>query len=86
MSTPRFLLDAHVWGGLIKVGEEVGADTVLVQTQLPAGTDDEVVLAIAAKQNRILLTSNAQDFAPVVVEWFLSGREHGGYHRARSNT
>lgn len=78
MSTLRFLLDEHVWGGLVKVGEEVGADVVLAQTQLPAGIDDEVVLALAANQSRILLTSNAQDFAPLAVEWFLAGREHWG--------
>lgn len=37
----------------------------------------EVVLALASRQSRILLTSNAQDFAPLVAEWFLAGREHG---------
>ncbi len=77
MSAPRFLLDEHIWGGLIRVGEELGADAVLIQTQLPTGTDDEVVLALASRQSRILLTSNAQDFAPLVAEWFLAGREHG---------
>lgn len=78
MSTPRFLLDEHVWGGLVKLGGELGADVVLLQSQLPEGTDDEEVLSLAARQKRVLLTSNAQDFAPLVVEWFLAGREHWG--------
>ena len=78
MSIPRFLLDEHVWGGLVEVGQEVGADVLLVQSRLPSGTDDEEVLAFAASQRRILLTSNAQDFAPLVVEWFLAEREHWG--------
>lgn len=78
MSVPRFLLDEHVWGGLVRVGQELGADVSLIQTQLPQGVDDEEVLLFAAKQKRVLLTSNAQDFAPKAVEWFLAGKEHWG--------
>jgi len=78
MSVPRFLLDEHVWGGLIKVGRQLGADVVLVQTYLAKGTDDEAVLAFAAQEQRVLLTSNAQDFAPLVVEWFLREQDHWG--------
>ena len=78
MSPPRFLLDEHVWGGLIAVGRRLEADIVLAQTQLPAGTDDEELLAYAAHQQRVRLTSNAQDFGPIAAEWFLAGREHWG--------
>lgn len=78
MSIPRFLLDEHVWGGLVQVGKELGTDVRLVQTELLAGADDEDVLAFAAGQGRILLTSNAQDFAPLVATWFLAEREHWG--------
>jgi len=28
MSQPRFLLDEHVWGGLVEVGRRIGADVV----------------------------------------------------------
>jgi len=78
VSGHRFLLDEHVWGGLVSVGQRLGTDVVLVQTQLPEGTIDEDVLAYAANQERILLTSNAQDFAPLAAEWFLVAREHWG--------
>ena len=78
MSRPRFLLDEHVWGGLVQLGIEIEVDVLLVQTRLPAGADDSEVLAFAASEQRILLTSNAQDFAPLVMDWFLSGREHWG--------
>ncbi|MEJ2305909.1 MAG: DUF5615 family PIN-like protein [Anaerolineales bacterium] len=78
MSAPRFLLDEHIWGGLIKVGERIGADVVLVQTRIPEGSRDEDVLVLAAEAKRILLTSNAKDFAPIAAEWFLAGREHWG--------
>lgn len=78
MSVPRFLLDEHVWGGLVDLGQAIEADILLVQTRLAAGTDDDEVLAFAAREERILLTGNAQDFAPLVAEWFLAGREHWG--------
>lgn len=57
MSLPRFLLDEHVWSGLVEVGQEIGVDVLLVQTRLPTGADDEEVLVFAASQERILLTS-----------------------------
>jgi hypothetical protein len=67
-----------VWGGLVEIGQEIGVDVFLVQTKLPPGSDDEAVLAFAASQERILLTSNAQDFAPLITEWFLAERDHWG--------
>ena len=63
MKQLRFLLDEHVWGGLTEVAQELGVDAVLVQTRLPRGADDEDVLAYAASQQRVLLTSNARDSA-----------------------
>lgn len=78
MSQLRFLLDEHVWGGLIEVGKRLGADLVLAQTILPEGTPDEKVLALASSQQRLLLTGNAQDFAPIVTQWYLTGEEHWG--------
>jgi predicted nuclease of predicted toxin-antitoxin system len=74
----RFLLDEHVWGGLIQVASQSGADALLTQTQLEEGASDEDVLAFAARERRILLTSNAQDSAPLAADWFLTGREHWG--------
>ncbi len=78
MSQPRFLLDEHVWGGLIAVGNRLGIDVVATREFLPEGAADEDVLALAAQQQRILLTGNTRDFAPKTAEWFLSGREHWG--------
>jgi hypothetical protein len=78
MSQPRFLLDEHVWGGLVDVGRRIGIDVLLTQAQLPTGTVDEDVLRFAARQQRILPTGNAQDFAPIARQWFLSGQEHWG--------
>jgi predicted nuclease of predicted toxin-antitoxin system len=49
----RFLLDEHVWGGLIQVASQSGADALLTQTQLEEGASDEDVLAFAARERRI---------------------------------
>jgi hypothetical protein len=76
MSQPRFLLDEHVWGGLIEAGRRLNLDVIAVQSVLPEGAADEEVLALAAQQQRLLLTSNTRDFAPKAAEWFLAGREH----------
>lgn len=78
MSRPRFLLDEHVWGGLVDVGRRVGVDVLLAQTQLPEGVADEDLLRFAAQQERIVLTGNAQDFGPIARQWFLAGHEHWG--------
>ena len=78
MSRPRFLLDEHVWGGLIEVGHRLNLDVVAVQTLLPEGTPDEDVLKFAAQRQRVLLTSNARDFAPIAAKWFLADHEHWG--------
>ena len=76
--TLRILLDEHVWNGLVEIGRQLGADVLPVQQVLPKGTADEEVLSLAAKETRILFTSNASDFAPLAVDWFLAGREHSG--------
>ena len=76
--TARFLLDEHVWAGLIRVGETIGADVIAVQSRLPEGSADEDVLDLAALEGRVLLTSNTRDFAPLAAEWFLAAKEHSG--------
>ena len=78
MSKPCFLLDEHVWGGLVEVGQTHSIDVVLVQTVLAEGSDDADVLSLAAQEGRVLLTSNAQDFAPLVADWFLHDCHHAG--------
>ncbi len=74
----RFLLDEHVWAGLIQVGETIGANVVAVQSRLPEGSADEDVLDLAALEGRILLTSNTRDFAPLAAEWYLASKDHWG--------
>jgi len=78
MSRLRFLLDEHVWAGLVELGLELDVDIVQVQEIADAGTPDDKVLALAAKTERVLLTANTRDFAPLAAQWFLDEQEHYG--------
>jgi hypothetical protein len=40
--------------------------------------DDPQVLELAAEQDRILVTRNARDFAPLLREWAEANRHHAG--------
>jgi predicted nuclease of predicted toxin-antitoxin system len=42
------------------------------------GLDDEDVLALATADDRILVTRNSRDFAPIAREWAELGRTHAG--------
>ncbi len=43
-----------------------------------AALPDPEVLALAARDHRILVTFNHRDFVPLVRDWAAAGREHGG--------
>lgn len=76
----RLLLDAHVSGKRIgKALRDSGHDVTAVdeETSLQAWTDDRL-LALAASQNRILVTFNVRDFPDIAREWAEEGRKHSG--------
>jgi len=80
MRRVRLLLDAHVSGP--KVGrrlEQAGHD-VRALDQEPAleGLDDDEVLALAATEQRILVTHNVADFPRILREWAATQRAHAG--------
>lgn len=76
----RFLLDAHVSGP--RVGERLSAAGHDVRDidQEPAleGLDDDDVLALAAAEERILVTHNVRDFPAILREWAAAQRTHSG--------
>jgi Domain of unknown function (DUF5615) len=76
----RLLLDAHVSGP--KVGrslEESGHDVrALDQEPTLEGLDDDEVLALAAGEERILVTHNVADFPRILREWASAQRAHAG--------
>ena len=76
----RLLLDAHVSGP--RVGERLTAagHDVRALDQEPAleGLDDDDVLALAAAEERILVTHNIRDFPAIIREWAGGERSHAG--------
>lgn len=42
------------------------------------GLDDEPVLELATSDERILITRNSRDFAPITRRWAEAGRDHAG--------
>jgi predicted nuclease of predicted toxin-antitoxin system len=77
----RILLDAHVSGP--RVGQRLTADGHDVRALdqepgLEGLDDDDDVLALAASEDRILITHNVRDFPAIVREWTAAGREHSG--------
>ena len=76
----RFLLDAHVSGPCVGQRLTVAGHEVRALDQDPAleGVDDDDVLALAAAEERILVTHNVRDFPAILREWSAAGREHSG--------
>jgi predicted nuclease of predicted toxin-antitoxin system len=76
----RFLLDAHVSGP--RVGQRLNAagHEVRALDQEPAleGLDDDDILALAAAEERILVTHNIRDFPAILRDWAASERSHAG--------
>ncbi len=76
----RLLLDEHVSARKIgKCLRDAGHDVrAIAEESGLAGLDDPDVLALAARDDRILVTFNHRDFAPLLREWAESSRHHGG--------
>lgn len=76
----RLLLDAHVSGPRVGRRVEAGGHDVRALDQEPAleGLDDEEVLALAASEQRVLVTHNIRDFPAILREWGAAQHAHAG--------
>lgn len=76
----RLLLDANLSPKRIGIAlQKRGHDVVSLASDAALGAlDDPQVLELAAEQNRILITRNSRDFAPLLREWAEAGRHHAG--------
>jgi predicted nuclease of predicted toxin-antitoxin system len=76
----RLLLDANL--SPKRIGSALqrrGHDVLNLASDAALGAlDDPQVLELAAEQDRILVTRNARDFAPILREWAEAGRHHAG--------
>lgn len=76
----RLLLDANLSPKRIgAVLAKRGHDVLSLASDPGLGAlDDPRVLELAAEQERILVTRNARDFAPLLREWAEANRHHAG--------
>lgn len=76
----RFLLDAHVSG--LTVGRRLEADghdvRALDQELMLEGLGDDRVLALAADEQRVVVTQDVGDFPSMLREWAAAQRPHAG--------
>lgn len=76
----RLLLDANL--SPKRIGsplEKRGHDVLSLASDAALGAlDDPEVLELAAEQDRILVTRNSRDFAPLLREWAEADRHHAG--------
>jgi predicted nuclease of predicted toxin-antitoxin system len=76
----RFLLDAHISGPNVGRPLREGGHDVRALDQDSALEDvqDEDVLALAAQEQRILVTQDVGDFPGMLREWAAAQRSHAG--------
>lgn len=76
----RLLLDANLSGRRIgRLLERRRHDVRALSNEAAlAGLSDDEVLALAARDERILVTPNSRDFAPLLRSWAEGARPHAG--------
>ena len=76
----RLLLDANLSPrGVAAKLRDNGHDVLaLAEDAVFEGLSDPQVLELAAAENRILITRNSRDFAPLTREWAEARRTHAG--------
>lgn len=73
MPRGRFLFDQHVNAPALRRLREAGIDVVHAAEVGLSEADDPDLLAWAAKENRIVVTRNYRDFAPLVEAYAQQG-------------
>jgi predicted nuclease of predicted toxin-antitoxin system len=76
----RLLLDANLSPrGIAAKLREAGHDVLaLAEDASFEGLPDPQVLELAAAEQRVLVTRNSRDFAPLARQWAEAGRSHAG--------
>lgn len=74
----RFLLDEDLNPAIAAVGRGIGLDVVSVHEIDRRGLDDREQLAFAARERRIFVTRNRDDFIKLTVSFYQAGDPHPG--------
>jgi len=75
----RLFLDAHVSGRAIaRALRERGHDVRADEERALDGWDDERLLRLATREQRVMVTFNVRDFPRIAGEWIAAGEHHAG--------
>src|SRR5215213_6872316 len=77
-SSPKLLLDEHIWAYLAKLLREQGFDVIHVTEVDMIATPDDKIMAYAVSEHRAVVTFNIKDFVPLAVQYYEDGKEHYG--------
>lgn len=78
MQPPKLLLDEHIWLGLATELTQQGYEVTHIVSLGKRGLDGSSILALAAREDRVVLTFNSRDFMPLALQWFEAGKKHAG--------
>lgn len=74
----KLALDHHYSIAIAEQLRAVGHDTVAAIEQGWEREDDESLLTICQRDQRVLMTNNVADFATIVQRWTVLGQSHAG--------
>lgn len=75
----RALLDEQLPPQIAVLLRRAGYDVLAVADRDDlVGCSDRIVLEVASREDRALITNNIKDFRPIAAEWLAAGRTHPG--------
>ena len=75
----KALLDEQLSPQIAVLLRKAGYDAVAVADRDDlARQSDRIVLEVASREHRAVVTNNIKDFRPLAAEWLAQGRTHGG--------
>jgi predicted nuclease of predicted toxin-antitoxin system len=77
-STPKLLLDEHIWAYLAKILRAQDFDVIHVNEVDLFATPDDKIMEYAVDEHRAAVTFNIRDFVPLAVQYYEDGKEHYG--------
>lgn len=84
----KVLLDAQLSHDIAEILRSRGhdADAVTARADLPDDLSDEEVMAVAHREERVVVTNNVKDFRPLAADRLTSGKGHAGLILVSANT
>jgi predicted nuclease of predicted toxin-antitoxin system len=75
----RAILDEQLSPQIAALLRKAGYDIDAVADRVDlAGRSDKIILEVACREGRAVITNNIKDFRPLAAEWLAQGRVHAG--------